>query len=61
MMEPTAVEIRGSGYVFEHTCLECSETKTNRSAEADDRDAIVALAARTADSIARGRDPSAKP
>lgn len=54
MMEPTAVEPRGDGYALRHTCIECGAVKTNRSDAADDRDAILALATRRAEAVARG-------
>lgn len=50
LMEPVSIEGTVAAYVITHRCTKCGHTKRNKAVPADRADALVQLAAKTADS-----------
>lgn len=54
MMEPVLVMASRDGWILTHRCVVCGHEKKNRSADSDDREALVSLARSIADGITGG-------
>lgn len=48
LMEPIAVEQKGSGYVLTHRCQKCGFEKKNKTREEDDFETLLTLSRRLA-------------
>ncbi|KJE24542.1 RNHCP domain [Frankia torreyi] len=64
VMRPVAVEARTHDVILTHACERCGHRRRNRTAPADDRDALLAVAAAAATAAvfpAEGAFPAAGP